>query len=146
MNYTCGMCKAEIETEAEFIAHRCPMYVKPYQTPESQAPSAPAPAPTPSGFGKKVDDALAAIDSTLAERGSRYGVFTGHARITQALKDDMRVTPNWTKLQDDQREALDMIQHKIGRILNGDPDYHDSWHDIVGYAKLVADRLLGRPQ
>ena len=29
------------------------------------------------------------------------------------------------------------------RILNGDPDYHDSWHDIVGYAQLVADELSG---
>jgi hypothetical protein len=35
-----------------------------------------------------------------------------------------------------------MISHKIARILNGDPCYHDSWHDIVGFAKLVADGLL----
>jgi hypothetical protein len=34
-----------------------------------------------------------------------------------------------------------MIAHKIGRIINGDPDYIDSWDDIAGYAKLVADRL-----
>lgn len=34
-----------------------------------------------------------------------------------------------------------MIAHKIGRILNGDPNYADSWIDIAGYAKLVADRL-----
>ena len=36
-----------------------------------------------------------------------------------------------------------MICHKIGRILNGDPDYGDSWRDIAGYALLVADRLEG---
>jgi len=42
----------------------------------------------------------------------------------------------------DQKEALEMIQHKIGRILNGDQYYHDSWHDIIGYAKLVADTLI----
>jgi hypothetical protein len=34
-----------------------------------------------------------------------------------------------------------MIAHKIGRILNGDPNYADSWIDIAGYAQLVADRL-----
>jgi hypothetical protein len=34
-----------------------------------------------------------------------------------------------------------MVVHKIGRILNGDPHYADSWVDIAGYAKLVADRL-----
>jgi len=41
----------------------------------------------------------------------------------------------------DQREALDMICHKIARIVNGNPDYADSWTDIAGYATLVAERL-----
>ena len=81
------------------------------------------------------------IDSTLAERGDRYGAFDEHARITQAIKAAMADSPNWATLAPDQREALEMIAHKVGRILNGDPNYHDSWHDIVGYAKLVADRL-----
>lgn len=81
------------------------------------------------------------ITATLAERGSRYGEFAEHARITQAIKAAMVDSPNWTALAADQREALEMIAHKVGRILNGDPDYHDSWHDIVGYTKLVADRL-----
>lgn len=83
------------------------------------------------------------IDKTLAERGSRYGTFTGHARITQNLKCAMHSSDNWSKLSHSQKECLDMIAHKVGRILNGDPNYHDSWHDIVGYAKLVADELLG---
>ena len=84
------------------------------------------------------------IASTLAERGTRYGSFEGHARITQALKLAMIESPNWLELADDQMEALQMIAHKIGRILNGDPDYDDSWVDIAGYAKLVADRLQAR--
>lgn len=41
----------------------------------------------------------------------------------------------------DMREALDMICHKMARILNGDPNYRDSWVDIAGYAMLVANRL-----
>lgn len=81
------------------------------------------------------------INQTLQERGSRYGVFAEHARITQAIKWAMYDTPNWKGLADDQKEALEMLAHKIGRILNGDPNYHDSWHDIIGYTKLVADRL-----
>ena len=83
------------------------------------------------------------IDKTLAERGSRYGTFTNHSLITQNIKDAMRDSPNWSILEPDQKECLEMIAHKVGRILNGDPNYHDSWHDIVGYTKLVADRLLG---
>lgn len=84
------------------------------------------------------------IDQTLAERGQRYGEFDEHARITQNIKRAMIDSPNWTKLSDDKKEALDMVAHKIGRILNGDPEYHDSWHDLVGYAKLVADALIAK--
>ena len=82
------------------------------------------------------------ITDTLQERGQRYGVFTRHAEISQQLKEV--INQYQTKvLASDQQEALDMICHKIGRILNGDPDYADSWHDIAGYAQLVADRLNG---
>jgi hypothetical protein len=44
-------------------------------------------------------------------------------------------------LAQDQREALEMIAHKIARILNGDPNYSDNWIDVAGYATLVANRL-----
>lgn len=86
------------------------------------------------------------ISETLAERGSRYGKFSGHASVTQALKDDMRACTSWQSLNYSQREALEMIAHKIGRIINGDPNYADSWHDIAGYAKLVEDQLNGKDQ
>lgn len=84
----------------------------------------------------------ASIDATLAERGTRYGEYPSHARITQDLKNVMHAEPKWAELAAHQKETLEMIAHKIGRILNGDPNYHDSWHDIVGYAKLTADELL----
>lgn len=82
------------------------------------------------------------IDATLAERGARYGSYAEHAHITQAIKAAMADSSNWASLKPHQRETLEMIAHKVGRILNGDPDYHDSWHDIVGYAKLSADLAL----
>ena len=82
------------------------------------------------------------IDEVLAERGSRYGEFPDHARITQNIKRAMYDSPNWPLLSADKREALEMIAHKIGRILNGDPNYADSWTDIVGYAKLVERGLI----
>ena len=86
------------------------------------------------------------VDATLAERGSRYGKFKDHVEITQKLKNqiaDFRFIHKKPPLSPDQQEALDMICHKIGRIVNGDPNYADSWIDIAGYAKLVADRLEG---
>jgi hypothetical protein len=83
------------------------------------------------------------LAEVLEERGARYGKFTGHALITQNIKEVMYSTEKFATLQPDQKEALEMIAHKIGRILNGDPDYDDSWKDIAGYAELVAKRLQG---
>ncbi len=84
------------------------------------------------------------VDQTLLERGKRYGSFKGHAYITQAIKDAMKDGTNWERLGTSHKEALEMIAHKMGRILNGDPDYADSWHDICGYAKLVEDQINGQ--
>jgi hypothetical protein len=81
------------------------------------------------------------LQATLDERGSRYGAFDSHAQITQDLKLVMQATPRWQSLSNDKKEALEMITHKIGRILNGDPNYKDSWVDIAGYAQLVANIL-----
>lgn len=85
------------------------------------------------------------IDATLTERGNRYGKFVGHAFVTQNLKRIIhdQLGERGIALAADQQEALEMICHKIGRIVNGDPNYADSWVDIAGYAKLVADRLEG---
>ena len=82
------------------------------------------------------------IKEVLEERGKRYGDFPDHAKITQNIKRAMLNSPNWPTLSDDKKEALEMIAHKIGRILNGDPNYADSWTDIIGYAKLVEDTFL----
>lgn len=81
------------------------------------------------------------IETTLEERGSQYGDFSGHSQVTQALKQAMASHPNYASLSSDKKEALEMIQHKIGRIINGNPDYKDSWADLAGYALLVEKTL-----
>lgn len=81
------------------------------------------------------------IDETLADRGKQYGEFATLAAVSQELKKGMVQHANWNRLRSDQKEALQMIQHKIARIINGDPNLLDSWHDISGYATLVANRL-----
>lgn len=83
------------------------------------------------------------LTTTLEQRGKRYGAFSEHARATQALKKSMRDfdPTKWDALSASAKEALEMVAHKIGRILNGDPLYADSWVDIAGYAQLVATAL-----
>lgn len=83
------------------------------------------------------------VEELITERGSRYGKFKDGAEIMQSLKDTMRDVDGWNNLTASQKEALDMIQHKIGRILNGDPTYDDSWKDIAGYATLIVNELNG---
>jgi hypothetical protein len=86
------------------------------------------------------------VDATLDARAVDYGKFIEGAEVMQMLK---RVVQNALNNRDktlahDQAESLDMIIHKIGRIINGNPDVVDHWLDIAGYAQLVADRLNGR--
>ena len=87
---------------------------------------------------KQRNDIVAII---LTERGKHYGPFADHSAIAVDLKNRMRQAPGWGRLDPDMEESLDMVMHKVARILNGDPTYPDSWIDIAGYSKLVADRL-----
>lgn len=86
------------------------------------------------------------INDVLDERGTRYGVFAGQARIAQSLHMVLewgmkRSGKTRFDFAPDQLEAANMIVNKMARIFNGDPHYSDSWRDIAGYATLVADRL-----
>ena len=83
------------------------------------------------------------VDAILDERATTYGSFVDVAGFAQEMKNAIRMCNN-SELDDDQIEALDMIASKIARIVNGDPNYVDSWIDIAGYATLVADRLQGK--
>lgn len=90
----------------------------------------------------------ATIDTTLDQRAGRYGLFLGQAEISQNFKQLVYhyLVHREKTLDVDQAEALEMIVHKIARIINGDADYSDSWRDIAGYAMLISDRLEGRPR
>lgn len=86
-----------------------------------------------------------AISDTLEERGSRYGNYLKQTEISTKIENAMHhgTSTAWNAMESDQRDALRMIAVKLSRIVNGDPDYSDNWHDIAGYATLVADRLDG---
>jgi len=81
------------------------------------------------------------IQTTLAERKTTHGEFVANAYITMVMKNLLRRGTSYNQLSADQQLALDMIAHKMGRAVNGDPDYIDNWTDIIGYATLVEDRM-----
>lgn len=81
------------------------------------------------------------IEDILNERQKTHGSFSVHALATQEMKEAMRGYANWEVLNPSQRESLEMIAHKIGRILAGDPNHKDHWADIAGYATLCANQL-----
>lgn len=81
------------------------------------------------------------IEETRAERSAVYGDYYSQAAVTQNIIDAMRASINWRDMAADQRDALCQIASKMARIVNGDPDYLDNWHDIQGYAQCVEFRL-----
>ena len=81
------------------------------------------------------------IDGILKERGQNYGNYFDHATLTQNIKRAMRSTNQFDLLDDDMQETCDMLAHKLGRIINGDKYYLDSWDDMIGYVQLIIDRI-----
>jgi fructose 1,6-bisphosphatase len=85
------------------------------------------------------------LQATLDERGSNYGPFDGHSMAAQQLKKVVRSHLSSNKRYNDLNavqmatvdEGLDMIMHKVARLINGDPLHDDSWVDIAGYATIT---------
>lgn len=81
------------------------------------------------------------INETLAQRATTHGPFVTTAELSQRLKFAISNNDAWQRMPATQREALEMIQHKIARIVCGDCLLIDSWRDVVGYAQLVVNEL-----
>jgi hypothetical protein len=79
----------------------------------------------------------------LEDRQKVYGEFLNIAEISQKFKEIIYLY-NSADLTNYEMEALEMILHKIARILTpaeNDVHYIDNWKDIAGYAELVVDSL-----
>ena len=84
-------------------------------------------------------------DKILHERANVHGRWEDNARISRAFRaiveEEVNKRPErfQAKLTPSEREAIDMIVHKISRIIAGDPRHADHWDDIGGYARLGRD-------
>ena len=76
------------------------------------------------------------IRELVNERSEVHGNYTAHAHASQSLKNIIRL--NWigdtpTPVM---QETLEMIAHKLARIIVGDAYHADHWRDIAGYSFL----------
>lgn len=81
------------------------------------------------------------VNELLSEREKTHGLFMEVSQTAQNLKAILRYTRNWGDLTSSQKEALDMICNKMGRLLSGNPKFEDHSDDIVGYATLLRRAL-----
>lgn len=77
----------------------------------------------------------------ISERAATHGDYGDNARVAQVIKRILQSEGNWLRLTDVQKESLDLIATKIGRIMSGNPHAQDHWDDIAGYAKLAANEI-----
>ena len=82
------------------------------------------------------------IDATLAERQSTYGCFEDVAFVTENIINVLKKC-NYNEMPHTHRMAMYMIASKMARLVNGDCNHLDSWHDIGGYAKLIENLIKG---
>ena len=70
----------------------------------------------------------------VPNRDDQHGGVENVGRTSQLIKHAMRTGRNWGNLSPGQQESLDMVAHKIGRILAGsDPSDEQHWEDLAGY-------------
>ena len=76
------------------------------------------------------------VQETLAQRQGTHGDFKYNAAASRALKACVQEHTG-VNLTDVQLEALDNICQKMARIISGNPNHADNWHDIAGFAALA---------
>lgn len=80
-------------------------------------------------------------DTLVDERITTHGDFGPGSAIWQKLMQVYYDAGAYGKLSPSQLMAFTMIAMKQSRILNGNPNYHDHWDDIAGYANLASREL-----
>jgi len=87
------------------------------------------------------------LDQTLLERACRYGAFVDVAQRSNNIQVAiLHNAPQFSSLTPLYREALHMIAYKLARLMNGQINDLDSWHDIAGYAMLVHNQIAAEQE
>lgn len=94
------------------------------------------------------------VNEILDQRGATHGDYELQSFYAQNLKmpvqqhrakqmqrQQQQGVQSSSDMSYGQYEALEMIAHKMGRILAGNPNFQDHWDDIAGYATLVSRQI-----
>lgn len=81
------------------------------------------------------------VKELLVVRNGSHGPYKVQGVVAQDLKLVVQKTEGYQKMPGTHRESVDMILHKISRIVVGDPNFKDHWDDISGYAQLISRML-----
>ena len=100
-----------------------------------------SPTNTPKVAHSANGEELEGIEATLAERQAQYGDFKDVAATMERLFAELKGGASFVDLSNEQRMAMYMICSKMARIVNGDVNHLDGWHDIGGYSRLIEDSL-----
>lgn len=83
-------------------------------------------------------------EEVIKERQSTHGEFHECAEVSQDIMRALRKGRRFKDLSDAQVEALQMVAHKMHRIVCGNPDHDDHWLDGAGYFTLGLQDVLRR--
>lgn len=81
----------------------------------------------------------------LDQRGATHGDYRAMSTRIQQIKSVMRMGSKWIDMSEPQKEALELIATKIGRIIEGDPEHLDHWQDLSGYAIKASEFCRKEP-
>lgn len=84
------------------------------------------------------------VDGTLKTRHNTHGDYQLQSLVSMNILRMMKMATGYYSLSSAAEEALILIAVKIGRILTGNANEPDHWHDIAGYATLVENILNGK--
>jgi hypothetical protein len=80
----------------------------------------------------------------IRSREAAHGDLAVYAAMLRRFLLVARDTPNWTKLGDTHKVAIDEMLRALTGALVGDADLRDHYDAIAGYATSAAERLVPR--
>lgn len=81
------------------------------------------------------------VVATIKARHSTHGDFSEQSKFCMQLCELFISHPGWPLLDPEHKHALLMICVKMSRLMSGNPNVADHWHDIAGYAALVENKI-----